>query len=105
MATTTARRPRCDTPLSHDARRCVVDRMTTQPTTHVYFLLDRTGSMASMAADVIGGFNGFVESQRRQPGEARMTLVQFDTVDPFEIVTDALTFDRVRPLTARTFVP
>jgi hypothetical protein len=80
--------------------------MTTHTTTtHIYFLLDRTGSMASMQADVIGGFNGFLASQRQEPGFVRMTLVQFDTVEPFEMLTDALPLERVRELTARTFQP
>ena len=74
-------------------------------TTHIYFLLDRTGSMEAMRADVIGGFNGFLESQRREPGAARMTLVQFDTVDPFELLTDALPLEKVRNLSERTYVP
>ena len=76
-----------------------------ESTTHVYFLLDRTGSMASMATDVIGGFNGFLSSQQQQPGFARMTLVQFDTGDPFELRADALPLNHVAPLTDRTFVP
>src|SRR5262245_62601278 len=33
--------------------------------THIYFLLDRTGSMEPMAADVIGGFNQFLHEQQR----------------------------------------
>jgi hypothetical protein len=76
-----------------------------QTTTHIYFLLDRTGSMASMAADVIGGFNGFLASQRNVPGFARMTLVQFDTVDPFEILADGVALSHVPELTAGTFQP
>ena len=78
---------------------------TQQTTTHIYFLLDRTGSMASMAADVIGGFNGFLASQRTVPGFARMTLVQFDTVDPFEVLADGLPLNHVPELTTGTFQP
>ena len=76
-----------------------------QKTTHIYFLLDRTGSMAGMAADVIGGFNGFLASQQAEPGFARMTLVQFDTVDPFEILAGGLPLNHVKPLTPETFQP
>jgi Mg-chelatase subunit ChlD len=76
-----------------------------EPTVHIHFLLDRSGSMASMAADVIGGFNGFLASQRALPGRSRMTLVQFDTGDPFEVLTDGLGLDRVRGLSHRTFQP
>ena len=74
-------------------------------TVHIHFLLDRSGSMASMAADVIGGFNGFLANQQARPGRSRMTLVQFDTTDPFEVLTDAAALPRVRPLSGRTFQP
>jgi hypothetical protein len=73
--------------------------------THIYFLLDRTGSMASMASDVVGGFNGFLAGQRADGHDARMTLVQFDSQDPFEVLADASPIHRVRDLTAQTFQP
>ena len=80
--------------------------MTTNPTTvHVHFLLDRSGSMSAMAPDVIGGFNAFLANQQAQPGRSRMTLVQFDSGDPFEVLTDGLALHRVRPLSERTFQP
>ena len=74
-------------------------------TVHIHFLLDRSGSMASMATDVIGGFNGFLASQQARPGKGRMTLVQFDTTGPFEVLTDGLALPKVRPLHERTFQP
>ncbi len=77
----------------------------TTTTTHLYFLLDRSGSMASMAGDVIGGFNGFLANQRAGGDDARMTLVQFDSQDPFEVLTDARRLTKVRDLTPATFVP
>lgn len=73
--------------------------------THVYFLLDRTGSMAPMTDDVVGGFNAFLAEQRADGDDARMTLVQFDSRDPFEVLADAVTIDKVRELTTDTFVP
>jgi hypothetical protein len=74
-------------------------------TVHIHFLLDRSGSMSAMAPDVIGGFNAFLASQQAQPGRSRMTLVQFDTGDPFEVLTDGLELRRVRPISDRTFQP
>jgi Mg-chelatase subunit ChlD len=68
-------------------------------------LLDRSGSMSSMVDDVIGGFNRFLADQQADGPDARMTLVQFDSQDPQEILTDALTIQRVRALTNRTFEP
>lgn len=77
----------------------------TGDTVHVHFLLDRSGSMAAMAPDVIGGFNAFLRNQQSQPGRSRMTLVQFDSGDLFEVLTDAAPLRRVRGLSARTFQP
>lgn len=42
-------------------------------------LLDRSGSMASCKADMEGGFQTFLDSQKTQPGETRISLHQFDT--------------------------
>ena len=36
------------------------------PPVHVFFLLDRSGSMNEIQSDVIGGFNSFVNDQRRE---------------------------------------
>lgn len=52
--------------------------MTDADLTHIYFLLDRSGSMQSIKSDTEGGFAAFVDEQRRQPGECRVTLAQFD---------------------------
>ena len=47
--------------------------------TDITVLLDRSGSMQSIADDVVGGFSQFVESQRTGAGEAVLSLVQFDS--------------------------
>jgi Mg-chelatase subunit ChlD len=72
---------------------------------HCYVLLDRSGSMSSMASDVIGGFNGFLAGQRAAPGRARMTLVQFDTQDPHEVLATAARLAEVDELSTATFRP
>jgi hypothetical protein len=58
--------------------------MTRSDLTHLYFLLDRSGSMQSIKSDIEGGFAAFVEEQRRGAGECRATLAQFD--DVYELV-------------------
>jgi hypothetical protein len=72
---------------------------------HIYLLLDRSGSMEAMRADVIGGFNRFITEQQSEGPDARITLVQFDSQDPQEVLIDAKGIRRARPLTMRTFVP
>jgi hypothetical protein len=72
---------------------------------HIYFVLDRSGSMQSMAADVIGGFNGFLADQKVDGADAVMTLIQFDSQDSHEVLTDAIAIGEVQPLSSRTFQP
>jgi Mg-chelatase subunit ChlD len=78
---------------------------TPTPIVHLYVLLDRSGSMASMADDVIGGFNTLLAEQQGDGADARMTLVQFDTEEPHHVIADAVPIAEMIPLTARTFVP
>jgi hypothetical protein len=72
---------------------------------HIYFALDRSGSMASIADDVIGGFNRFVAEQQGQDGKCRLTMIQFDSNDRHEVLYDAVKIADVTPLTAETFQP
>ena len=58
--------------------------------THISIILDRTGSMQVIRDDTIGGFNTFLKDQKKQPGIATLTLVQFDSVDPYETVPQKL---------------
>lgn len=73
--------------------------------THIAVILDRTGSMESIRDDTIGGFNTFVEQQKATPGEATLTLVQFDSQDPYEVVYKFKPLAEVPKLTRRTYVP
>ena len=72
---------------------------------HVTVLLDRSGSMGSVADDTIGGFNTFLDEQRQLPGECRVTLVQFDGQDPQEVVLDAAPIAGAANLDADTYRP
>ena len=47
--------------------------------TDITVVLDRSGSMESIASDTKGGFDSFVNDQKKMPGEVELTLVQFDT--------------------------
>ncbi len=52
--------------------------MTDQNLTHLYFLLDRSGSMQSIRQETIDGFGAFITEQRGTAGTCRVTLAQFD---------------------------
>ncbi len=47
--------------------------------TDITMVIDRSGSMQSIRTDAEGGINSFIEQQKLEPGEAMLTLVQFDT--------------------------
>lgn len=62
----------------------------------ITFILDRSGSMAPLANDVVGGFKQFVEDQKKVGDNACMTLVQFD--DMYEVVYSGLAIKDVSPI-------
>jgi hypothetical protein len=71
--------------------------------TDISIVLDRSGSMQSVREDTIGGFNTFLADQKAAPGEAAITLAQFD--DVYEVVYSALAVADAKPLDRSTFVP
>ena len=80
------------------------DIKKTKPvTTEIIIVLDRSGSMISIKEDTIGGFNTFIETQKKLPGKAILTLVQFD--NEYEMVHDAIDIKKVPFLTEETYVP
>lgn len=71
--------------------------------TEIISIIDRSGSMATIASDAIGGFNTFLVDQKTVPGEARMTLALFD--DKYDVLYAGKTLAEAEPLTDKTFVP
>ena len=79
--------------------------------TEITVILDRSGSMQSIASDAIGGFNAFLAAQRREPSvgrepgsdTTRLTLVLFD--DQYEVPYKSIPLTEVPDLTDRTFLP
>lgn len=69
--------------------------------TEMVFILDRSGSMAGLESDTIGGFNGMLSSQRQVEGEAVVTTVLFD--DQYELLHDRIPLAGVAPITAKQY--
>ena len=65
--------------------------------TELVFILDRSGSMHGLEPDTIGGFNSLLEKQRREPGEAVVSTVLFnsDTL----VLHDRVKVEAVSPMT------
>jgi uncharacterized protein YegL len=69
--------------------------------TELVAILDRSGSMANLASDTIGGFNKFIEDQKKAPGEALLTTVLFD--DCYEFLHDGINIKDVKPITEKEY--
>ena len=69
--------------------------------TEMVFILDRSGSMAGLEADTIGGFNAMLEKQKAEPGEAIVSTVLFDNRS--EVLHDRLPLDRVPAMTREDY--
>lgn len=61
--------------------------MTRPNSTEIIFVVDRSGSMSSIAKAMIEGYGEFINKQRQTPGDCRVTLTQFD--DAYEVVYTA----------------
>jgi hypothetical protein len=62
--------------------------------TDITLVIDRSGSMEEIRTDAEGGVNSFIREQAQQPGDALLTLVQFDT--EYEFVHHGAPIKRVR---------
>lgn len=71
--------------------------MTNQDLSLIAALLDRSGSMQSIADDTRGGFDAYIASVKAQPGTTQVTLAQFD--DQYEVVYHGRPIGDVPPLT------
>lgn len=53
--------------------------MTKENFTSINIVVDASGSMAHLTHDTIGGLNSFIDDQKKEPGEAVVTLCTFNT--------------------------
>ncbi len=69
--------------------------------TEMVFILDRSGSMAGLEADTIGGFNALIEKQKSQPGEAYVSTILF--ANRSQVIHDRVKLADVPPMTDRDY--
>ena len=70
-------------------------------TTHIICVLDRSGSMGGLAAEVITNFNHFLKEQQELEGKAKLTLVLFD--NQYDVIYDEVDLQKVKPLTSKVY--
>ena len=69
--------------------------------TELVFVLDKSGSMAGLESDTIGGFNAMLEKQKAVAGECRITTVLFD--HRCQLLHDRIDIRAVSPMTEREY--
>ena len=69
--------------------------------TEIVFILDRSGSMAGLEDDTIGGFNAMIEKQKGEPGEAVISTVLFDHESV--VIHDRVDVKRIKPMTRKEY--
>jgi len=69
--------------------------------TEVVFILDRSGSMAGLEDDTIGGFNSMIQKQKKEEGEAYISTVLFD--DCNEVIYDRVPVSKIEPMTDKQY--
>ena len=69
--------------------------------TELVFILDRSGSMAGLEQDTIGGFNAMIEKQKKEDGQAVVSTVLFDNVS--EVLHDRVNLEKIEPMTDRQY--
>ena len=69
--------------------------------TELVFILDRSGSMSGLESDTIGGFNSLIEKQKREEGEALISVVLFD--DQQEVLYDREKLSKISLMTDKQY--
>ena len=69
--------------------------------TELVFILDRSGSMAGLEDDTIGGFNAMIQKQKREEGAAIVNTVLFD--NEAEVIHDRVDIQKVAPMTRKEY--
>lgn len=70
----------------------------------IIFVLDMTGSMNTIRQETIVGCNNFIEEQKKGPGEARFTLVVFNS-NEYRTVYDGIQIADAKPIDDTVYRP
>lgn len=72
-----------------------------EETTEIVFILDRSGSMAGLERDTVGGFNSMIEKQKKEKGSVLVSTVLFDNTA--EVLHDRVDLEKIRLLTEKEY--
>lgn len=72
-----------------------------QNLTELIFILDRSGSMFGLEPDTIGGFNGLIQKQKGETGQALVSTILFSNQS--QVLHDRVPVEQVRPMTTADY--
>ena len=75
--------------------------MKTNNTTELVFILDRSGSMAGLESDTVGGFNAMIQKQKQEDGTCFVSTILFDNES--KVLHDRVPLADVPPMTEREY--
>ena len=70
--------------------------------TELVFIIDKSGSMSGLESDTIGGFNSLIKKQKKEEGDALISVVFFN--DNQDVVLDRVDINKVKELTEEEYV-
>ena len=70
--------------------------------TELVFILDKSGSMAGLESDTIGGFNSMIEKQKKEDTPCYVSTILFNGES--EVVHDREKLCEIQPMTDRNYV-
>lgn len=71
--------------------------------TELVFILDMSGSMATLTDDTIGGFNSLLAKQQQEEGETLVSTVLFN--DRSTVLHDRAALQGIKPITRQEYCP
>ena len=69
--------------------------------TEIVFILDKSGSMAGLESDTVGGFNSLIEKQKGKEGKCLVSTVLFN--GETEVIHDRVPLEEVSRLTEKEY--
>ena len=71
--------------------------------TELVFIIDRSGSMAGLESDTIGGFNSLIRKQKKETGKCFVSTVLFSNNS--EVIHDRVPLNEIREMIDEDYCP
>lgn len=79
----------------------IQDAVENRSTTELVFILDKSGSMAGMEKDTVGGFNAMIEKQKALDEKVYVSTILFSNYS--EVLHDRKSLEEIDPLTENDY--